>query len=273
MVELDLKNVQNISLEILKTISDICEKKGFNYYLMYGTLLGAIRHEGFIPWDDDLDIMMPRNDYERLLRYLQSHKQEYPDLDIFNPQTCKDYPYMITRISNNKYKIVTENEKDYGLGVFIDIYPFDGLGNNSLIATIHGLRGDLLSSLCFQSTREYFTLANTESFLKKSAKYPIFLLSKLLGTKVLMNKLEKLSHKYDYKTSNFVGCVTWLSGGKKDIFQKKYFTKTIKKKFENYYFNVPNGYEIILKQIYGNYHELPPMNQRVGHHFYKIYKK
>ena len=77
--ELTIKETQAISLEILHTIAEICESQQLRYALIYGTLIGAVRHHGYIPWDDDVDIMMPRPDYDKLLAYLKNHIQEYPD--------------------------------------------------------------------------------------------------------------------------------------------------------------------------------------------------
>ena len=125
---LSMRDTQQIALEILHTVAQICEERNLRYYLVYGTLIGAVRHHGFIPWDDDVDIMMPRPDYDKLLEYLEDHIGEYPHLQVFNRKTCPDYPYMITRISDDRYEIRMENEKPFGMGVFIDIYPMDSCG-------------------------------------------------------------------------------------------------------------------------------------------------
>ncbi len=126
--ELSTREIQDVSLEILKQVADICEELNLRYYLMYGTLIGAIRHHGFIPWDDDVDIMMPRPDYERLLEFFEKNK--IGDLTVFSHENNDRYPYMIARISDDRYVIECENEESIGMGVFIDIYPFDGLGNS-----------------------------------------------------------------------------------------------------------------------------------------------
>jgi lipopolysaccharide cholinephosphotransferase len=80
-----------------------------------------------MPWDDDVDIMMPRPDYDQLLNYLYQNINKFPNLKVFNHDVNQKYPYMITRISDDRYRIVMANEKPYGMGAFIDIYPFDGL--------------------------------------------------------------------------------------------------------------------------------------------------
>ena len=135
---------------------------------------------------------MPRRDYDWFLEYMKIHREEYPDWRIFNLEECKEYPYMVTRISDDRYIIKMENEKPYGMGVFIDIYPYDGLGTTEKEAV----------------TYDYFQ--------KK------------------LNQLVKLK---EYEDSNYIGCVVWLSGGKKEIFLRKWFDETVMVPFEKYQFS------------------------------------
>lgn len=271
--QLNLAESQKISLEILHIVADICEKQQLRYFLIYGTLIGAVRHKGFIPWDDDLDIMMPRPDHDKLMSYFQDHMKEYPHLQVFNHNTCNDYPYMITRISDDRYEIEMENERAYGMGVFIDIYPFDGLGDTPQEALRYGMKGDRLSSLCYQATRDHFAIETTKSKLRKVIKYPVYLFSKFIGKDWFQNSLERLARVKDYDSSEYVGCVVWLSGGMRDIFPRAWFDDNILADFGPYQFRIPKNYDQILQHVYGDYMKLPPENERIGHHFYKVYKK
>lgn len=273
MKEIDIKTTQKIAFDILCVIADICEKNNYKYFLIYGTLIGVIRHKGYIPWDDDVDIMMPRNDYDKLLKYLEKNIDKYPNLQVFNHNNCEKYPYMITRISDNRYEIEVKNEKKYGIGVFIDIYPFDGLGDSKEEAIKFGLKGDRLSSFCYQSTRNRYMVENTTSNLKKILKVPVFICAKIIGKDFFQNKLEKLARVKDYESSKYVGCVTWLSGGEKDIFPREWFDEWVMMPFEDSMFRVPKEYDKILKHIYGDYMKLPPEKDRIGHHNYKVFKK
>ena len=271
--QLTMKQTQEISLEILRTVADICEAQGLRYALIYGTLIGAVRHHDYIPWDDDVDIMMPRPDYNKLLAYLAEHISEYPHLQVFNRDTCKRYPYMITRISDDRYVIDVENEAPYGMGVFIDIYPYDGLGDTKEEAIRYGLKGDRLSSLCYQASRKRFAMENTKSPIRKLLKLPVFLAAKLVGKDWFQRKLEALANVKDYDTSEYVGCVIWLSWGEKDIFPRKWFDETVMMPFGKYTFRVPKEYDRVLRHEYGDYMQLPPEEERIGHHYYKVYRK
>lgn len=97
MQEMTNKEMQEVELEILKVLSKICEEQKLDYFLMYGTLLGAARHKGFIPWDDDLDIMMKRSDYDKLIEYLIEHEKELAPYKLFSKSNNANYPFMISR--------------------------------------------------------------------------------------------------------------------------------------------------------------------------------
>lgn len=273
MKELSISETQKISLEILHIVADICETQNYRYCLMYGTLIGAVRHKGYIPWDDDVDIMMPREDYEKFLKYFKNNIQKYPHLKIFNPDECKAYPYMITRISDERYQIDMANEKPYGMGVFIDIYPFDGMGMSYEEAVSYGRKGDRLSSFCYQATRRHLAIETTTSFVRKVIKPFVFVVCRIIGKNFFQNNLKKLVGRYDYDKSKYVGCVVWASHVEKDIYQKAWFDETKLAPFEQYEFRIPVKYDKILKQTYGDYMKLPPEKDRIGHHYYKVYKK
>jgi len=269
---LGIRDTQLISLEILKFITNICEVQKFRYCLMYGTLIGAIRHKGFIPWDDDVDIMMPRTDYENLLYYLTKHKDELGPYQVFNRNTCKNYIYAITRISDSRYEIIKEDEDMHGMGVFIDIYPYDGLGNSFEKALIKLNKSRLLCDSIVSHRKinsiQNYNLNNILSFLKKSIR------NKVYGINYYHKKLNRLKNNDNYDESNYVGPLMWyFTKPEKVLFKRSLFDNLIKVPFEDHSFYVPSDYDKLLKQEYNNYMELPPEECRVGHHNYKTYRK
>lgn len=274
MEKLSMEDAQRGALDILEKIDKICRQENLKYYLAYGTLIGAIRHKGFIPWDDDIDIMMPRSDYECLVNYFISHKDMLAPLEIINPQVNKKCPFTISRISDSRYKLVVDNEDDYGLGLFVDIYPLDGAGDT--VDEYRKLKrmSCIYASLCFLSTRQKIKRENTKSKLKYMAKFPAFLVSKLIGKERLMKKLYKIAEKYTYDNSLYIGCVIWASDdGLRGIFPKKWFDETVDVEFEGRYFKAPKEYDKVLRHGYGNYMELPAEKDRIAHHYYDAYKK
>ena len=270
---LDMADIQSVSLEILKTIANICEEQGFGYFLAYGTLIGAIRHKGYIPWDDDVDIMMPRPDYDRLLDYLIAHQADLGHLKLFSPKNNPNYPYMLARISDDRYIIDVKNEKDYGMGIFIDIYPLDGLGKTYEEAINKLKRTTKLCSMIFLATRKSFHMDLTKSKLRKFLKFPAYCVAKFLGKKYLMNKLQSELDKCSYSDSKIVGAAAWCTRPYKNPYNKEWCEELKKNVFEDSSFFIPVHYDEILKTTYGDYMQLPPEKDRIYHHLYKAYKK
>lgn len=272
--ELSLMEIQQESLKILIKIHEICRKENLTYYLAYGSLIGAIRNNGIIPWDDDIDIMMPRTDYDKLEAYFCKHKEELAPLQMFGPKLDERYPYMINRISNHDYVIDTENEENYGLGIFIDIYPLDALGNTLKEAEKRKSKSCKLASLCFLSTRLTFTKGNTKSPLKLLLKLPAFCISKIMGKKHYFNALERIAKEKRYSDADYVGCVVWASDdGNKGVFEKKWLGTGKLHRFEEHEFCIPDDYDSILKKLYGDYMAPPPESEQIAHHFYKAYRR
>lgn len=270
---LSMADIQKVSLEILKTISNICEKNNFKYFLAYGTLIGAIRHKGYIPWDDDVDIMMPRPDYERLLHYLEKHSRDLGHLKLFTPQLNPNYPYMLARISDDRYWIDVKNEKRHGMGIFIDIYPLDGLGNTHEEALTLLKKTTKLCSMIFISTRESFHIDLTKGFFRKFIKYPAYIYAKAFGKNYFVRKLQNELNKCSYENSNIVGAAAWCTRPLKNIYMKEWCVDLMLSDFEDTQFYIPVHYDNMLKVTYGNYMQLPPQKDRIYHHLYKAYKK
>lgn len=271
---MSMREIQSVSLEILKFVAQLCEALHLRYFLMYGTLIGAVRHGGYIPWDDDVDIMMPRSDYEKLLKYLADNPDKTRLYKVYNRETCRKYNYAITRIADSRYEIIKSNEENCGMGIFIDIYPYDGLGNN---------KEEALKML--SNTRKYCdTIADLinldlklPSSLNIKGKISWILhrcINRIRGVEYFYNKLKEQTIDADYESSKYVGPLMWyFAKPEKVLFLKKYFDNPIKMKFEDCEFWVPSCYHEILTQEYGDYMQLPPEEKRIYQHQYLAYKK
>lgn len=271
MKQLTMKEIQNGALEVLKKVADICDELNLKYCLIYGTLIGAIRHKGFIPWDDDIDIMMPREDYNKLLKYFMENREKLLPYELLSNYNKKDYPYMISRISDSRYYLDVNNEEDYGCGLFIDVYPYDGLGNDKKEMKKFAMKADHTASFCFQSTREKYEKG--DRWWKTVLKLPVFCYAKMRGQSYFAKKSLKLAERYSYDESKYVGCVVWISGGLRDVYLREWFDEIIDGEFEGCSIKIPKRYDEILRHCYGDYMKLPPEEERIGHHFYKAYEK
>lgn len=264
--KLTLREIQLASLEILKAVDGICRERGLRYWLAYGTLLGAVRHKGFIPWDDDLDIMMPRPDYENLLSYFMEHGSELAPLVTINPDTVERCPFLITRISDMRYRMVGECGLDVEeMGAFIDVYPVDGLGDDE-----SGARKVKWS--CTELQEKYVHAGNFDSWNRGCPGWKRFfksLRSKVMSSPkcyVIRERELLLSHEFDLAA--YVGVGIW--GDDPNVFECSVFKDTDWVVFEDMRVPIPGGYVALLKGQYDDYMVLPPEERRIGHHVYEI---
>lgn len=270
---LNIKEIQSVNLQILKIVADICEQERFTYILAYGTLLGAIRHKGFIPWDDDIDIMMPRPDYEKLMAYFHNHQKELSPLIAMNRENTPNYPHMITRICNTEYILRVKNERQYGLGIFLDIYVIDGCGNSFTEGLNLIKKTKKYPSLIFLAGRKYLHRGNTTKWTRLLAKPFVFVYAKLMGQKYFIQKLMSYIDKSNYNDCKYVACLIWECSSPADIIEKSVIEDRVLLDFENYKFYGPKNYDDYLTKYYGDYMTPPPVKNRTYHHLYKAYKK
>lgn len=261
--------------EVLKYIDRICRDNNWKYFLMYGSLIGAVRSKGIIPWDDDIDIMMPRSDYEKMISYCKKYESEIYPFKLFEKSLVPQYPHPIARMSDMRYKIDFDNEKDYGIGLFVDIYPLDGVGNDLEKARKLIKKSYQNASLCFLTSRKKFGIDNTVGIARLVAKIPAYIWANLMGNKHYIEKSKKMCIMNSYDDSRYVSGVAQPFREKKDtnknIYEKEWF-ELIEVKFEDGMFFIPKGYDRILTMGYGDYMTPLPENQRQTHHTYKTYK-
>lgn len=265
--KISLEKIKEIQLEILKYIKGICEEHNIKYFLCGGTLLGAVRHKGFIPWDDDIDILLPRNDYMRLISLLKDGDKYRCLSSYYN----SDYYYSFAKVVDTDTVLIEREEypiKD--LGVFIDIFPIDGLPENK-----KELKTQFNRVLKYRN-RLYFSLMvkclPASVKWKYGFKYMYWFLMKIIGWKRWLKIIERLGTMYKYADSDKVACI--VSGyGLKEIMNKSVFEKVIFLEFEGEKFPAPIGYNEYLTSLYGDYMKLPPIEKRVSHHKFEAFFK
>lgn len=265
MEKMTIDEIQKVELTILKEVVQICEELEITYWGIYGTLIGAIRHKGFIPWDDDLDIAMKREDYEKFIAYFK--KKYRGKLQLHCIDAKEDYPYYIARVSKEGYKLIFD-QYDYTSGVFIDIYPLDGMGNSKEFwLKSRGYIKYIHKGLECAGCKSIFLGSN---WIKKIVKIPFVIYCKWKGKEYFYQKIDSLSQKYKWEESKYIGVPVWAS----DIWfnEKEDYAQSILVPFEDMMINVPKNYDAVLSRIYGDYMQLPPLEKRVPQHGYTAYK-
>ncbi len=261
MVKIDLDEQKRIELGLLKNFCRLCQEHNLSFFLTYGTLIGAVRHKGFIPWDDDIDVMMPRPDYNRLVE-LFSDKIVYEHCSLLTPLTM-DYIYAFSKFVDTRTSVNEPWMLTNILGVYIDVFPIDGVPKDDVIRKkfirkIMNLHYFLLISSRKNKSRK--TLIKT--LVSKILYYPL----RFIGYKKFVRCMCRLCQKYDYTSSDCVGILSIDTYLKKEFFPKKIFEETTYLDFEGAKMPVPKGYHEYLTKIYGDYMQLPPVEQRKCKH-------
>lgn len=262
MRELNIKEIRVIQLNILKQVTDFCDRREIEYFLCAGTMLGAIRHKGYIPWDDDIDIMIPRPDYERLLSIFDIEGLSFYDISKYDK-----YDKTFGKVADDTTLLIENVSTKFNIGVNIDVFPIDGFPEDENIREKHlnklllYRKAILLKIVKFRRGRGI--IKNLFLFFAKCVL-------SLLSFKYLVNKTVSLAKKYDYLNSTYAGLAVW-GYGKREIFPKHIYKSNMNVDFEGYTFNVPKAYNEYLSGLYGDYMKLPPKDKQFTHHDFKAY--
>lgn len=264
MEKLTANDIKKRQLDMLKYIDKICRAENINYFINYGTLLGSVRHKGFIPWDDDVDISMLREDYEKFKNLIvQKENTKYQLLDASNSDWYFNN-FMV--LLDNDTVIPDHFKKDkHDTALFIDIFPVDTFNDKSIIKKIR-IYNFLISIVHLKL--KYVT---HNKYYMQVIKKIIHILLYFIKPKFFANKINTIIKQYhnpNGKYQAFLGM-----GEEKEIFKTGLFDETIDIAFENLRVKAPKHYDIILKQLYGDYMQLPPETERYGKHEIEVYKK
>lgn len=257
MAEYDIRTLQLHILKILKEIDRVCKKHDIRYYLADGSMLGAIRHGGFIPWDDDADIMMPRPDY---IRFMEHAKEWLPSpLEAVCVETTHRYPGFFGKvIDSNTTVIEREHYADIG-GVFVDVFPIDGMPSNKLLQRIQLMRHGYYKKILYLIHRNPYK--NGHGF---SSWIPL-LLRKLYSHDKAHRAMRRVMTQYEFENHDIV---VNYDDGKRGIMPKKFYGIPTPISFEGQtLMGVERPHEY-LTHTYGEYMRIPPVEQQRVHGFF-----
>lgn len=258
--KMSLEEIHKYEIEMLKVFVSICEKYELRYYLAGGTLLGAIRHKGFIPWDDDIDILMPRSDYDKFLNYAEEieRSKKYRlaayELGNLNYPFCKIFDI---RTSIEKKYIVDSTEQN----LWIDILPLDGLPKSSKI-TARLFRKSLIARRLLKIKKSIIGQGTT--WIKKIMKPVVKVFISVIRVQDLVAYINRISRTYSIEDSEYVGGIA-MGYGINEKMPKVEFLEPVKVEFESMFLNAPSCWDFYLKSLYGNYMELPPLEKQIAH--------
>lgn len=262
--ELEIAELREIQLEMLCEIDSFCKKNKLSYYLSNGTLLGAVKYKGFIPWDDDIDIVMPRRDYD-------SFVEKYVNTDcysLFSIERNGAYRFPFSKFCDTR---TVKNEFEYNngvkLGVDIDIFPIDDARSLEDAVSVIRKSQKLMNHL-FWAKINILPSSNPVFTAIKACR--IFAYRAYGASRVCRRMIANA--RRDVSGAAYKGCFVWPVYAEREIIPAEVFSDTVSVEFEGHQFPAPIGYDTYLHSLYGDYWQDPPLEKQKTHHSFKAYR-
>lgn len=263
---MELRELQLKELEMLKEVLKIAERHNIRCYMLGGTFLGAVRHKGFIPWDDDVDIGMPREDYEKFAEIAQ--KELHAPFRLISFKTEKNYNGFCNRVVNENISVIRDDaivEKKENL--WVDVIPLDGMPNNPFVRGIHKCRLLFLRLLLQYSKFKTGVNMKKKRGLIDTVLIKLgFVVSKIcrFDVKKRLQAIENFLKKYAYDESDYV--VNFMDAYRfKEMFPRAYYEDSVLYDFEDIKLSAPRAHDEVLSQLYGDYMTPPEQSERFSH--------
>lgn len=262
----DIREIQQMELGIMEYIHEVCQKIGVKYFLAYGSLIGAVRHKGFIPWDDDMDICMLREDYEKLQNYLIANPDERYEVMSYKNNLNYVYPFMKVQ-DNHTYLLEEDVRIDSNMGIYVDIFPVDGYEDDSVFK-------DKMTRLIKKRQLSCYTfkgITNTKSLLNSLIRYISVIIFYFTNTNKYIRGIDELAKSRKVDDYELVDYLIYKDMNK-PVWKREWLKQTITGVFEGKEFMIPKNYHEILTSDYGDYTQLPPVELRFSHHDFQLWK-
>lgn len=262
----DIREIQQMELGIMEYIHETCQKIGVKYFLAYGSLIGAVRHKGFIPWDDDMDICMLREDYEKLQDYLIANPDERYEVMSYKNNLNYVYPFMKVQ-DNHTYLLEEDVRIDSNMGIYVDIFPVDGYENDANFKNkmTKLIKKRQLSCYTFKG------ITNTKSVLNSLIRYISVIIFYFTNTNKYVAQIEELAKSRKVSDYEEVDYLIYKDMNK-PVWRREWLEQVTTGTFEGKEFMIPKNYHEILTSDYGDYMQLPPVELRFSHHDFQLWK-
>lgn len=261
---MSLQALQQVEMELLRHFRDFCQSDCISYQISNGTLLGAVKYGGFVPWDDDIDVFVPRADYDRLLR-------EYVDqgrFKLFAPQRVAGFGYPFAKLCDMATQKVEEGSGDrVTQGVNIDIFPLDSWGD-TLAQARRRVRAQMRNMTLLRLAKN--PDVSGASPARRRAKRAVARLCKALGPAFFLRRMERTARRCPGDGA-YQGCVVWPVYGQREVLPRAVFARRVWLDFEGERLPAPAGYDQYLHSLYGDYPQDPPPEKQESHHRFRAW--
>ena len=268
MRRLNLDEVHNVLLDILIVFDEVCRAHDLKYSLAAGTLLGAVRHKGFIPWDDDIDVYMPRPDYEKFIKIV-SEENILPDYLKLSKDRGSGTNYCFVKVFDTRYQLRCGNHVEVP-HPYLDIFPLDG------VPVDREEREKLYKKEKFwmvcSGICQWYTMDRWWGFIAYVLGFWFYLLVKLfIGRKRAVRKMNEYARRIPFEESEMAAFHN--VGKAREAIPTKEYYDLIELEFEGKMFYCVRAYDLLLRNTYGDYMQLPPKNKQRTRHYVRIYQK
>lgn len=265
MAELSIREIQLSCFDVMKAFDAFCRANQLTYFLSGGTLLGAVRHKGFIPWDDDVDLMMPRADYQRMLTI------PFPDANygFFSLEAMPEYSRAWVRMTDKRTRLAnTTRFTGDTMATYIDIFPIDGIPAGKWATRWYFARIRILDALCKCAKRNFLSPGERFSGLKKVLR----VLLAPIGAHRFAVWMNRVARRYPFEGSAYRGVTMVTHYGAREKMPAEVFDHAVDVEFEGVKMPAPVGYDTYLTNLYGDYMTPPPAHRQMSDHM-SVYAK
>lgn len=261
MKKIGMSEYKKLVLDIMVKVDRICRDNGIEYMIFYGTLLGAVRHQGFIPWDDDIDIVVRREDYSKLIRLINDSDN---DLRFISTETQKDTIFPYGKVCDTNTVLYERRFKPIeNYGAFIDVFPLDYLPNDEKTRQSIVKKGGIMQRMIVHSARTGY--AKSDSFVTNMMRKAAMMICTKLNTYKMVKKVESKEWARTSGKTDYLG-LSWDRG-----FRAEDLEGVSEVTFEGHSFLAPKDPDLILRTIYGDYMKLPPEEEQISNHDLECY--
>jgi lipopolysaccharide cholinephosphotransferase len=267
--EIDIAQLKELQLQVMDAIDKYCRQNGVHYYITAGTLIGALRHKGYIPWDDDIDIVMLRDDYEEFISLFNNSSERYK---VYSIETDPDCHYAYAKVYDDNTVFIEGHERVGGkiIGVNVDVFPLDYVTDdyNDAVRLKKRIKPyDNIVTVKHIAKKDRGFLKNFSLFLLKA-------ICSLVPYSWCIKRIDRIARKYEKNTeSRYVVNAVIYAKGEREILEREWFSDSVELPFEGRKYLAPIGADKYMRRLFGDYMRLPPEDKRISHHSFKAYYK